>query len=462
MSLYEDEIDLQKIVNTLFDRKWFIVIFSILFGLIGLVFSLTQTRTYQATATIILTRSQSNLSIADQFPTINEPMDNRSRMETIVAIATNDKIARNVVNLVKDDLNSANLDLVSFKRKTEVTNVGDAILITTSADDPKLASRIANFWASEVIESVNTAYSEDQPLINLEKQLETAEEEYRISQSELESFIQNSQIDLLTSQIDQAKLIFDELASERAKEVLFYENRRESMNQLIVQAQSLQEQIKSGSDSSTGNLGDALSVLTARVQASGFFVDSTQRDSQESANLAGLSGFAIEIQISELSTFEDRPEDLISDLNGIIDLAGIEKNKAETELDMIVNEVILDEVNENIDKIAETIRQLETQLEAEEVKQRDLTNTRDLKEEAYQALVQKFVEIRNETQSRNSINLVSAAIPPEKPEGRGTIKNSFVAGVLGFIIATSWVLGSNWWNSINLSSSDTQTENPTG
>ena len=65
----------------------------------------------------------------------------------------------------------------------------------------------------------------------------------------------------------------------------------------------------------------------------------------------------------------------------------------------------------------------------------ELTSTRDLSWRAYQALAQKETEVRNNLQTSSSVNLASPAVPPIEPTSRGVLRNTAIAGALGFFLS---------------------------
>ena len=84
MSFYDDEIDLKPYIIAVRQKWRLIALITLLTASAALVFSLLQTSTYEASATILLTRTRTALELANQFPTISEPIDSRSRMDAML------------------------------------------------------------------------------------------------------------------------------------------------------------------------------------------------------------------------------------------------------------------------------------------------------------------------------------------------------------------------------------------
>ena len=109
----------------------------------------------------------------------------------------------------------------------------------------------------------------EQPLAVIQDQLESANKEYNTAQSELEANIQDSQINFLNSKLNEARTHYTSLAEYRTQQITYFYTRKLAMEDLIVQAEGLKEQLGSGSRSIAGDVGDALAVLKARSTALG-------------------------------------------------------------------------------------------------------------------------------------------------------------------------------------------------
>ena len=81
MSIYDDEIDLRPYINALRRRWWLIGLITIIAASAAFTYGVLQERKFEAVAPILLSRSRASLSLTNQFPTITEPIDARSRME---------------------------------------------------------------------------------------------------------------------------------------------------------------------------------------------------------------------------------------------------------------------------------------------------------------------------------------------------------------------------------------------
>lgn len=459
MTIYEDEIDLRPYILAVLKYWWLIALLAVLAGAAALVFSLVRAREYQATATVLLTRSRPTLELADQFPTVNEPVDARARMEALESIAKSDGIAAQTLNELDGGLNSEFEDYSELRENIEISSEGDLLIITATARNPELATQMANEWAGQTVAAINFAYSGEQPLAVIQEQLASANQEYLAAQSGLEAFIQDNQIDFLNSQIDEVHTIYHSLADQRTQQITYFYTRKLAMDDLLVQAQALKEQLASGSRSQAGEIGDALAVLKARSTALGI-VDGSPNlqipsrlplDSppQSDSSIQPESSFNIDLQLANVEAILDTPAAYEADLDDLIELAAGEQAKAESAWKALAEEISQGEGYDEIERFAEQIRSLESKLEIETARQTELTSQRDLAWQAYQAIAQKEAELRNAPQEGNLVTIAGVAVQPQQPESRGTVQNVIIATLLGGFVGLAIVLGLTWWRNFN-------------
>jgi uncharacterized protein involved in exopolysaccharide biosynthesis len=455
MTVYEDEIDLRPYILALIHNWWRIALVVLILASLALAFSLLQAREYVATATILLTRSQAFLRLAEQFPTIQENIyDSSSRMNALLTIAQSDGVSMATLNSVDDLLPADERELEAIKDRVEITNKGDSILVSANAKTPELAAEIANTWANQAVLAINQAYSGDQPLTEIQSQLASANQDYQDAQRALEAFIHNSQIVLLGKNIDEANNLLSEAVNDRAWQISYYYSRKQSMQDLKVKAEALKQQLGSGNRSSAGSFGDAIAILNMHSNAFGIGETSTARalwlgQTSDKVIPDNTARMTFDLQLTELSSLNDTPASYAEDLDRIIQQADAEISKAEQALNSLNQNLFRGEGSDVIEATAAQIQELQTQLENEQARQRELTSNRDLAWEAYQALVQKMTEIKNSSQTSNQVTLASLALPPQKPAPRGTIRNTFVAGVLGGLLGIFWLFTSMWWKSFS-------------
>jgi len=221
----------------------------------------------------------------------------------------------------------------------------------------------------------------------------------------------------------------------------------------------LKGQLESGNRSAAGNIGDALAVILARMNAiSSKSVISSIQNSTTAPSPQGSTSNVLPQQnaIINLQIDGDFPSDgtvgYSSDIDAIIELAKEEKNKADENIQQLMQQVVNPDSSrlEVITRAGDEIQALEQQLENAKSTELELTSNRNLAWEAYQALSQKEAEIKNATLTNNPVTLASQAVVPKTPDPRGTIQKTAIAGVVGVIIATIFVAGLYWWRQFNL------------
>jgi polysaccharide biosynthesis transport protein len=435
MSTFDEEIDLRPYLQSLIQRWWLILLIAAFAAIAALAISLLLPRKYEAAAMLLLTRSRTTLSLAEQFPTVNEPADTASRMSAILAIVQSDSIAQTIFQGVKTRLPKNIKTLQDFKELMSVSSQGDALLFSATSESPTLAAEIANAWANQAALAVNQAYRGEQPLADIQNQSVEAQKQYQEAQANLEAFLQNSQVDVLSKKVQESQAVFDKLAGNRAWQISYYDDRSNGMEALIAQAEALKSQLQRGNRSGAGDFGDALAVLDARASSLGI----------------NQSKMTMDLQMTDLSALKESSVNYVADLDAVIEQAKEEKGKAEATLNSLVRDVTQGQSPELFNEVAANLRDLKTQLEKENARQFQLTNERDIAWKAYQALLQKETEIESAPQVSNAVTLASAAVQPDKPTSRGTVRNVLVACVLGLIIGVFIVLAIKWWQSAETS-----------
>lgn len=469
MSTYDDEIDLRPYILLVLKSWWLIALVVFLAGAVGLAISLLKPRSYEATATLLLTRSRATLSLAQQFPTVNEPVDQRARMDALLSIAQSDALAFSILHILGEKLPGELRQVEELKNCVTFETSGDAILIKASYVDPVIAAEIANNWARQTTQAINQAYGGEQPLADIQSQLQSSQAEYLAAQADLESFIRESKIHVLEKQIEEANAVLANLANERTLRINYYNQRKYLMEDLQLQAEALLQQMKGGSQSEAGDLGDALAVLMTRARLlslntpsldtptldttnpnapsrAPFFSESNQTVSQNPPNVM------LSLTINEDTGLRDTTPNYVADLQGVVTLAKEEREKADAILLSLTEDMLQGERHENFENVAARLSELETQLENERARELNLISQRDLAWKAYQALVEKETDLKSVSQTSNYVSLASVAIPPEKPTSRGTLIFTGAGIMIGLIVSIFMIFVLHWLKSIDQSS----------
>jgi capsular polysaccharide biosynthesis protein len=461
MTEYDDEIDLRPYITGIIQHWWLILILVVVFAAIGLGFSIIQPRKYEAAATILLTRSRPTLSLAQQFPTVNEPVDATSRMNAFLSLAQSDALTVETLKNLGDKLPIADREIGALKKHIQISSQGDAVIVTATANNPSLATDIANTWANQVVTAINLAYSGAQLPPEIQTQITSAQKEYQGAQTALEIFMQDNQKAFLQARVNEAQNLLDKLTLDRTNQVAYFTQRKETMDQLANQATALKQLLQNGNGSAAAGVGDAIAVLKARASVFGLITNptnpttsTTTNDTNQtstmppSASPPGVNpDMVINLQLSEAATMGGTPDAYGKDLDNLIQLAKIESASADENLKNLGQEVIQGQGYDFISQTAAQIQDLQTQLERVRAQERVLTSQRDLAWNAYQALAQKQTEIITTVPTSDQVTLAVQAVPPQKPTSRGTVRNVLIAGMLGLLIGVLWVFGTQWWQS---------------
>ncbi len=435
MTFSDDDINLRPYILALVRQWWKIALLVILGAVAAAAFTMTKPVKFESTATILLTSRRATLSLAEQFPTVNDPVDTTSRINAMLSIAQSDSLALQVIQSLGNSLPSTLQNLENFKEVGKVSAGGNLIIVTAAAENPTLAAEIANAWAKEVVQAINQAYSGEQPLAEIQKQGQVVQKQYEAAQAALETAIQENQSGLLKKQIEESEKLFSDLADDRAWLIDYYDGRKQEMQKLLTQAEALKQQIESGSYSTAGNLGDALAVLLARASMLG---------------LAQGTASSITLQLSDPNALKDTAGNYAADLSVLIKQAEEEKAASETALENLTQSVNKGEGKDQVEAIAVNIQALKAQLERQEARLHELTSERDLAWKAYQAMLEKETEIQNAPQN-NEVILAIPAIEAQTPAPRGALRNTAMAGAMGLILGVFWVIVVEWWRSSDTS-----------
>ena len=462
MSIYDDEIDLRPYINAIRKKWWLIALVTILTASAALIYGLIQVRNFEASATILLTRTRTSLELADQFPTINEPIDSRSRMEAMLEIAGSDALLVHVMEDIHEQYPENGILREQLESAVEITSSGDTIRFAASNQDPLYAAAIANAWAENAVSAINYAYSGEQLPAEIQLSLVPAQMEYETSQQELEEFLIDNQVDILQKQIVENSALLDELVRDRTWKIAYNVQRKQNMAQIIDRANALKQQLASRNTTLAAGLGETIAVLRLGSDAFGEVRIESGTSSSSSIFDSELLGAVQEtviigsqqpdmiydIQIAELIESVEAGESYQRDLDRIIESAETEKLIAEAALLELAEGSLDIDDDELLVATSERLRNLQSQLENEKAQLNELTSTRNLTWDAYQALAQKETEVRNNLQTSSSVTLASPAVPPVEPISRGVLRNTALGAAVGFFLSLIWVLGSVWLSSM--------------
>lgn len=463
MSVVEQDLDLRPYLLALLHYWKQIVLLAFLAAITACVITYLSPRSYEASATILMMRRQANLNLTEKYPTVAEPVDARSRVEAMLVIARSPAIAAGAIEALGESLPPKKRSLEAFMERVRVENKGDAILITASAESSAAAAQIANVWAAQTVAAINTAYNEYR-LGDIQAQLQATQGEYAQRQATLEKFLETNPANLLRAQKDEASLLVKGLTDERVERLESYRLRLQDLEGIILQAEALKQQVQNGSQSEAAALGDALLVLQTRalsfaiqqpahysypVGASAASPVSTEESQVTTTSsllvtVPGQSNFTFDLSLADAAGLKSSPAAYARDLEAILALAEAEKSKTEQALSQLRQEALAGPGTPELEEAAQHLARVETALEREDARLKELTSQRDVAWLAYQSMMQKVVEITTAAPATNYVNLAAAALPPNQAESRGVVRNTVVGGGVGFILGIFLVLVLAW------------------
>ena len=212
-----DEINFKPYLLALKKGWWFVLLLIIIGAGATYLYLTTRPPEYSATASILLTRTRSNLNLSDEFQTFNENVsDSRSRMDAIVAIAQSDEVVQNTLQELEEKIPPSAKSIQGLKALVKIKSQGDIIFVNAQTGKPSLSVDLANTWADNAVKTINLAYGGEQSLSAVEEKVGTAETEYQDAQSALESFIRGNQIVLLQNRLSQGLIILELLQLQQS------------------------------------------------------------------------------------------------------------------------------------------------------------------------------------------------------------------------------------------------------
>jgi len=449
MTKDNDEIDIRPYILLIKKKWWVITLFAAVPAVIVLIITLMLPRKYVTTAMILLNRSRPMLALAEQFPTLNEPVDTRSRMDALLLIAQSDEIALSTYQEIVDKIPPELRNLQEFRKQVQIKDKGDTIQVSVGNEDASLATEIANTWAAKAVSAINLAYNGQQLPTELNSELKAAQDEYESAQKEYEDYISGSKINYLENKVTESTTLLNLISQQRAERISYLTARIQAMEQLALQTEALKEQIDHGSTSKAAGIGDALSVLRSRASSFGLEINPAT-DQTGNAN----PGSEYTIQLTNPEDLIDNQELYVRELDAIIKQAETEKNKSLEDIQALANETIEGSDEQLSLDIAGNINLLKTELEQERRREMDIVFARDLAWQTYQALTKKKIEINTSAETNNLVSLASRAIPPERPAPRGMISNVLLAGIAGGILGVFFVVLQYWWTSTSSDQSE--------
>lgn len=454
-----EEIDLRPYIELLARRWTWIVGGACIAILVALVASRLLPRVYQAEVMVSVVRLRTDVTFDERIRTILEDElsirgdDARTRQEGLVALATGPDIARQVAAGIGLQLKPSERSISSLLSRVSARSRGNLIVITVQHGDPEVAALIANQWAHVYERHVNELYGTNRGgnVDAVAAQVTLAQATYVAAQGEVEVFIADNRIAILEHEISAQQALLDSYQSARNaiqttpidlqvnnnSQVLT--NHYQDLQQVerwLTAARALKDQVAEDGGSTAADLGNVLALVFLHGQVFG-----------------GVGPVELQVDLDAGAVEKVRP----ADVDALIAVLEARREATQTQIDALAAEVATRELvelavasdhplNARIAELNAALLALDSELEAQTARQRELEQTRDTAWETYQVLREKQIEEAIAAQTPGTeVRLASSAVPPDTPIGTHVRNSVLIAGALGMMLSTFVVLAEGWW-----------------
>jgi len=456
----EEEIDLREYVAVLIRHWKWIAALAILAAVVAFVVSLLMPPTYEAEAAIAVVRVRTDVTFTSQMVTLSEDelanraMDVNARRTALVALATSNDVAVQVLDEIGDRLEPDERNVLDLLATVEASNEGDLISIKVRHGDPNTAAATANAWARSYERHVNTLYGTVGDLdATIVTQVKAAEETYNAAQAALEAFLGDNRIAVLEREIAarqellqvyqtalndaQTQPVSLEMSTRRQVLEDYYKEMQE-IERWLADLRALRAQVERTSTSLASRVGNALALIFLQSQA-----------------LGGVGNLPVQLQIDLTAGQSEGVE--LGDVDTLIEVLEARRTEARDQIDTLAaalvtegpSEVIVgsdNPLNLRIAALDVEILALQEKLETERAREQNLQQARDLAWSTYQTLTQKQAEVGIASQvTGTEVRLAASALPPKDPGSPRKLLNTAVAGALGLMLGVFGAFAIEWW-----------------
>ncbi|MFQ5595521.1 MAG: GumC family protein, partial [Anaerolineae bacterium] len=398
---YDDEIDLREYFDVL-RRRWLMVlgipVVAVLVAALLSFFVLPPA--YEATAGVVILKARTDVEFAPNIRTeLGQDVDIKSRREALQTLATSRAVAAQVIEDLGDQLpdEERRVDLLLDVVSSKLT--GDLLTIQVKNEDPQLAATLANTWAETYVTYVNPLFSDvGQTPATLAPQVEGAGTNYQAAEQALVQFLADNQIQRLQREVGDLQRRIDKQ----------YADLRE-LDDLIDDTRVLQSQFEQGVASTMPtSLGNSLAAVFLRARA-----------------FTAQSGAQLETQLQlDPAAWATDPQDAAAWQEEADALLAILKVRRQELAQTVESE-----------DWEQQLLSLQSELERERARQKELTDTRDLTWDTYSSLRRKYAEVKVATEAPDlQVSIAMHADAPEKPVSPRKALNVALAGALGLMV----------------------------
>ena len=413
--LYEDEIDLRAIFQTLWKARKAILIVTLAAVVIAFIISSwILPRQYQATAYVFIGQpvvefnkspSISGLTISPTLPDL----------KAVVKLSTAPGLLESVL---KDPAVVAAIGnkIISISDMVTAVDVGkDQLSLQVTDTNPQRAAILANAWAEKVTEMVNATYGLGAIAQTLDSQVLQSQKDYEQSEAALEEALSKSRVDALSAQ----------LLNEQADLKCGLDNA--SLTARVLEDLQFFEQGLNGiSGGAPVTLGDGLALTTLRQRSLTSQPCQLEGQSPSSnVSIPNMPGFTVQIDSASFT--------------------GLTVSKAlETTTQMRTGlEAQLTRLQSAKIRLEQEIPQLQKDQENAQYQLVQFTLKRDQSRALYADLLQAQQQVF--TVLAQSSNMANKAVPPEEKSSPKVMLNTALAGMLGLMLSAFGILAMEWW-----------------
>lgn len=485
-----DEIDLRQYVDVIVRRWKLVLVAAVSAALVAAVVSFLMPPVYEAVAGVVIIKATTELLFEPQFKTLSEDdlamagarqaVDTSARREAFAALVKNGAIAAQVVDEIGDTLlpEERKVNVLVGMVEGEIRKGSDLIEIKVTCNDAAKAARIANVWGSEYEKYVNAIYSDaPESYAQVEHQATVAKAEYDEVEAALTVFIADNRIDDLSRQITETQQVitaysdartdsrlipFNEEQHGRLQTLKDYWKTKNKLELLLADVESLRAHTASGGGKAARTNGLALLLLKAQIFASSEElpgdlqlqlgnVEDLGSEEEQAADLDALIEVmqerlaALDVAISKqslviLSNADYRYLSFSGPVTDTLSMTIYEKYPNLFEFGDLADlslEVGLgpEALTEEIDRLQDTMLELQAEVARELARKRELTRSRDLAWDSYTMLARKTIELNISAQTTGSeVRFAAPAVEPRGPVSPKKMQNTAIAGMLGLMI----------------------------
>ncbi len=265
----EDELDLRPWLFAIIERWRIVLSLALLLALLAASLTLFIMPDHQATATLLLVSTNSQVTLDERFVTtdpILEAANTSPQRMALIELATSVELARRVVaDLGEPELTRE--DLEALIEQIELATQGDLINIVASAPDQAEALTLAETWGTQYRQMVIEIYSRNPAMsAQTDTALADAQQRYDTAQAAVEAFIASGRQEQLDRRRQSLQNLLDSSLDAAQQLYRLYVQRAQTLDLILQDAQTLREQVLEGN---ANDFSNALALLSLRSRTNG-------------------------------------------------------------------------------------------------------------------------------------------------------------------------------------------------